>query len=81
MTAAQAALLLRGIDLLILGITVAPQIKAAFSSITDELQVMIDEGRDPSPEEMEAIFTRARSVHGQIQAAHREDLTGEELLD
>lgn len=53
-TTAQA--ILKALDLIVLGITLAPSIKAAWDEYRAKLQVMIAEGRDPTEDEWNELL-------------------------
>ena len=71
MSPAALTLLLKGLDLLVLGIEMAPAIREAFSGITRAVQIMVSENRDPTPEEWARLDTLRDTIHRQIQEAHR----------
>lgn len=72
MTVATLTLLLKGLDLVMLGIEMSPQIRAAFQDVTKAVQVMLDEGRDPTDAEWAQLDTLRDTVHRQIQEAHHD---------
>ena len=55
MTHANAALLFKLVDALLLGLTLAPEIMARFQRTKGLLERMVAEGRDPTPEETAEI--------------------------
>ena len=71
MSPASLALLLRGLDLLVLGIEMAPAIREAFTDVTAAVKKMAEEGRDPTPEEWARLDTLRDTIHRQIQEAHQ----------
>ena len=64
-------LLLKALDLLVLGIEMAPAIREAFSDVTAAVKAMTEEGRDPTPAEWARLDTLRDTIHRQIQEAHR----------
>jgi len=50
------------IDLIMLGVQLAPQVKASFATLKAELQVFVDEGRDPTPEEWGVVNAKIDSL-------------------
>ena len=71
MTAATLVLLVQGLDLLVLGIEMAPQIRAAFQDMTAAVRTMVEEDRDPTPAEWATLDTLRDTIHLKIQEAHR----------
>ncbi len=67
MTPVAAMLLLRGLDLLLLGIEVAPDVAKAFGEISSDLKKIILERRDPTDEEFAKLMALADAVHQKIQ--------------
>jgi hypothetical protein len=63
-------LLLRGLDLLVLGIEVAPEIRNTFTTITEDVSNMLAEGRVPTPAEWARLDTLRDQVHQRIKEAH-----------
>lgn len=63
-------LLLRGLDILVLGIEMAPAIRAAFQDLTAVVAVMVSKGRDPTADEWGKLDTLQDAVHAAIQEAH-----------
>lgn len=55
MSQAQALLLLKLLDLAIAGISAAPDVIARVRQGRSKLEAMIQEGRDPTPDEMAEI--------------------------
>ncbi len=72
MTAATLVLLVKGLDLLVLGIEMAPAVRSAFQSITDSVRLMVEEDRDPTPAEWAQLDELRDQVHRSIQTAHRD---------
>ena len=70
MTAATLVLLVKGLDLLVLGIEMAPAIRSAFTDMTAAVRLMVEEGRDPTPVEWATLDTLRDTIHRQIQEAH-----------
>ena len=70
MTAATLILLVKGLDLLVLGIEMAPAIRSAFTDMTSAVRTMVEEGRDPTPAEWATLDTLRDTLHRQIQEAH-----------
>ena len=70
MTAATLILLVKGLDLLVLGIEMAPAIRSAFTDMTSAVRTMVEEGRDPTPAEWAMLDTLRDTLHRQIQEAH-----------
>ena len=70
MSPASLALLLKGLDLLVLGIEMAPAIRAAFTDLTASVRVMVKEGRDPTPAEWATLDVLRDAIHQKIQEAH-----------
>lgn len=65
MSAATVALILKSLELLSLGIALAPELRAAFDRQLSLLETMIKEGRDPTPEEtgeLDATMARLRDA-------------------
>ncbi len=60
-------LLLKGLDLLVLGIQAAPAVRRAFGDITLSVRGMVEEGRDPTPEEWAQLDKLRDTIHHQIQ--------------
>lgn len=69
MTNSAMVLLLKGLDLLVLGITMSPAIRVAFSDITMSVQAMVVEGRNPTTEEWRKLDILRDTVHRGIQEA------------
>ncbi len=61
--------LLRGLDLLVLGLEMAPAIRAAFSTVTRDVEIMLEEDRDPTPEEWARLDELRNTIHRSIQEA------------
>ncbi len=62
-------LLLKSLDLLVLGITMTPNIRAAFVDVTASVQIMVTEGREPTAAEWAKLDTLRDSIHRKIQEA------------
>ena len=71
MSPAALTLLLKGLDLLVLGLEMAPAIREAFSNVTSAVQVMVYENRDPTPAEWARLDTLRDTLHRSIQEAHQ----------
>ena len=67
MTPASLSLLLKGLDLLVLGLNVAPEVMRAFKNITANVQLMVNQGRDPTPDEWRLIDNLRDEIHREIQ--------------
>ena len=63
-------LLIKALDLLVLGIEMAPAIRGAFMDVTLAVRRMAEEGRDPTPEEWAQLDTLRDTIHWKIQEAH-----------
>ncbi len=72
MTAATLVLLVKGLDLLVLGIEMAPAIRSAFMDMTAAVRTMVEEGRDPTLTEWARLDELRDTVHRSIQDAHRD---------
>jgi len=64
-----ATLALRVIDLLIAGVTLIPQIKRRAQRARSKIQVMIDEGRDPTDAEWDEILGDGEALSEDIRKA------------
>lgn len=64
-------LLIKALDLLVMGLTVAPNVVNMFQEIISDVQVMIREGRDPTPAEWASLDLLRDEVHRTIQEAHK----------
>ena len=71
MSPAALTLLLKGLDLLVLGIEMAPSIREAFSDVTSAVRNMVEEDRDPTQVEWAQLDTLRDTIHKSIQEAHR----------
>ena len=71
MSTAALTLLLKSLDLLVLGLEVAPNIRTAFADVTASVQLMINEGRDPTPVEWAKLDELRNTIHFQIQVGHK----------
>lgn len=69
MNPAMLTLLIKSLDLLVLGINMSSHIRAAFMTITASVQVMINEGRDPTVEEWTNLDYLRDMLHETIQRA------------
>jgi hypothetical protein len=66
MSPSSALLIIRLIDLLALGMTVAPEIMARYSALRDKVRQMVEEGRDPTPEEWAAMDAETSDLLGKL---------------
>ncbi|MEE9598176.1 MAG: hypothetical protein V3V96_15500 [Acidiferrobacterales bacterium] len=71
MNPAAFTLLLKGLDVLVLGIEMAPAIRALFQDITSSVRKMVAEERDPTLYEWTQLDKLRDEIHRQIQEAHR----------
>ena len=55
MAPSTALLVLRLVDLLAMGVQLAPEIRARFDDASARVKRMVEEGRDPTPEEWAEI--------------------------
>lgn len=69
MNVATLILLLKGLDMLVLGIEMAPMVRVAFMNITASVRSMIDEGRDPTAGEWADLDILRDALHVAIQEA------------
>lgn len=69
MSASALILLLKAIDLVTMGITLAPAVREAFSKITVSVRLMVAERRDPTIEEWDKLDTLRDTIHEAIQEA------------
>ena len=69
MNASAALMLLKGIDLLMLSIEVAPNIRLAFAGVSDAMKVIVSEGRDPNSYEWAKLDELRDQVHLAIQGS------------
>lgn len=62
-------MILRLIDLIALGATLAPGIMARYRDISARIRVMVEEGRDPTPDEWADLDAETDDLFRQIQDA------------
>jgi hypothetical protein len=62
-------LILRLIDLIALGATLAPGIMARYRDISARIRVMVEEDRDPTPDEWADLDAETDDLFRQIQDA------------
>ena len=67
MTQAAMLLLLRTLDLLVIGIEMSPLILATFRQITASVTLMVVENRNPSPDEWRQLDQLRDLIHEKIQ--------------
>ena len=70
MTPTTAVFLLKGLDLLILGLEMAPHIRVAFANVTVMVETMVTEERDPTTTEWAELTKLSSALHERIQEAH-----------
>ncbi len=63
-------LLIKALDLLVLGIEMAPAIREAFMGVTLSVRNMVEQGRDPTSFEWAQLDELRDTIHRQIQEAH-----------
>jgi len=58
MDVATATLILRLVELVAFGLTHAPEVMLEVQALADEIRTMVDEDRNPTPEEWAALDAR-----------------------
>lgn len=69
MNPATALLILRVLDMLVAGLELAPALKRRASGATARIKVMIEEDRDPTPEEWDELLVETDNLTDSIRAA------------
>lgn len=64
-----AQLILRLLDMIALGASLAPEIMARYRDTSAKVRTMVEEGRDPSPEEWAELDAETEDLFRQIQDA------------
>ena len=73
MSAGVLTLLLKALDLALLGIQFTPAIRLLFVDITTSVKLMVAKERDPTAEEWELLDALRDTIHKAIQEAHPND--------
>jgi len=60
-------LVLRMIDLLALGVGLAPEIRTRFDETNGRIRALVAEGRDPTPEEWSALDAETEDLFRRLQ--------------
>lgn len=71
MTQQTAMMLLRLIDLVALGATMAPTLRASYDDLSTRLKSMVADGRDPTPEEWSTIDAETDRLMREIETTTR----------
>lgn len=69
MNAKSLMAILRLVDLLAAGLQLAPEVKARFDASSEKVKQMVAEGRDPTPEEWDALNAETEELMSQIAAS------------
>ncbi len=64
-----AQLILRLLDMIALGASLAPEIMARYRDTSAKVRTMVEEGRDPSPEEWAELDAETEDLFRKIQNA------------
>ena len=67
MSAATVLLILHAVDLLAAAVQMKLEDRARFDRIRDDIRRFIEEGRDPTPEEFDALMQRSRDLTERIR--------------
>ena len=65
-------LILKIVDLLALGMTLAPVVKKKFDNARDELRVMVEQGKDPKPGDFARITAELEAVQAVLEGRSAE---------
>ena len=74
MTPSTAAFLLKGLNLVMLGLEMAPEIRIAFGNVTALVGAMVREERNPTTTEWAELEAFTRLIHERIQGAHPQNV-------
>jgi len=66
MSPQQIELLFKVLDILALGLKLAPELKASYDQSKSKLEQIIKEGRDPSPEEWNELNSRIDALQAAL---------------
>lgn len=66
MTATTALMVIRLLDILALGMQHAPAIMSRYSALRDKVKSMVEEGRDPTPEERAELDAETDEIMAQL---------------
>jgi len=67
MSPATVALILKAMDLVAMGVTMVPEMKARYDEVTAKLKEMANEGRDPTDAEWKELNDKLDSALGSLK--------------